>query len=373
MELWKTTMENMVINSSFWKNKKVLLTGHTGFKGSWLSVWLQKLGVNLIGFSNSIPTKPSLFELANVKDGMISLTGDIRDLIHLKEVIRDHKPEIIIHMAAQSLVHESYNNPVETYATNVMGTVNLLEAIRTIGKVRVIINVTSDKCYENKEWTRGYKEDDPMGGHDPYSGSKGCAELVTSSFRNSFFNPTQFEKHAVAIASVRSGNVIGGGDWATDRLVPDIMKGILDNQPIKIRKPDAIRPWQFVLDPLNGYLLLAEKLWNEGSAYIGSWNFGPNEENIKQVSWLVEKLTQLWGNKTYYEIDNENYGHEATILKLDCSKANTKLGWFPKIDIEQALQWTVDWYRQYEKNNSIREFTERQIDNFNLLSCHKQQ
>lgn len=298
---------------------------------------------------------------------------DVRDLIQLKEVIHEYTPEIIIHMAAQSLVQESYNNPVETYATNVMGTVNILEAVRTVGNVRMVINVTSDKCYENKEWARRYKEDDPMGGHDPYSSSKGCAELVTSSFRNSFFIPNKFEKPSVAIASVRSGNVIGGGDWATDRLIPDIMRGIISDCPIKIRKPDAIRPWQFVLDPLNGYLLLAEKLWKEGSMYIGSWNFGPNEENIKQVSWIFEKLTQLWGSKIHYDLKNENYGHETTILKLDCTKANTKLGWSPKLGIEQALRWTIDWYRQYVQHNSIREFTEKQIDNFNLLPYSQNQ
>lgn len=355
------------MNLQFWKDKRVLLTGHTGFKGSWLSLWLQKLGTNLIGFSKSIPTNPSLFELANVKEGMTSIMGNVCDLDHLKEVIKEYKPEIIIHMAAQSLLHQSYENPIETYSTNVMGTVNLFEAIREIGKVRVVVNVTSDKCYENKELTRGYQEDDPMGGYDPYSSSKGCAELVTSSFRNSFFNPAEYEKHGIGLASVRVGNVIGGGDWAKDRLIPDIMNGITEGHKIKIRNPQAVRPWQFVLEPLRGYLMLAEKLWNNPSAYSEPWNFGSNDEDVKPVSWIMKKLIDLWGEDVKWEIDHGNYKHETKYLKLDCTKAKTRLGWVPKTNLETSLKLVVDWYKQYKQKTDIRKFTEDQIKNFSLL------
>jgi len=356
----------MEINPHFWKGKKVLLTGHTGFKGSWLSLWLQKLGVDLIGLSLSIPTKPSLFELAKVEDGMISLMGDIRNYNNLENVMREYKPEIIIHMAAQSLVHPSYKDPIETYTTNVIGTVNLLEAVRKVGIECVIINVTSDKCYENKEGVWGYRENDPMGGYDPYSNSKGCAELVTSSFRNSFFNPADYKRHHVALASARAGNVIGGGDWAADRLIPDIMKGILENNPIKIRNPNGLRPWQFVLEPLGGYLLLAEKLWGDGPEYMEGWNFGPNYEDVKPVSWIIDKLSQKWGDHIRWEVEGKNQ-HEANYLKLDCSKAKTKLGWFPKINLEQAIELTVEWYKKYQQTNDMRKFTEEQIEQFNLL------
>ncbi len=355
------------MNSQFWKDKKVLLTGHTGFKGSWLSLWLQKLGVKLVGFSKYIPTKPSLFELANVEDGMISIMGDVCDFNHLKEIIKEHRPEIVIHMAAQSLLRQSYKDPIETYSTNVMGTVNLLEAIRTVGKIRVVINVTSDKCYENKESPTGYKENDPMGGYDPYSSSKGCAELVTSSFRNSFFNPAEYEKHGVALASARAGNVIGGGDWSAERLIPDIMRGILEKRTIKIRSPHAIRPWQYVLEPLSGYMLLVEKLWNHGTEYMDGWNFGPTDEDIKPVSWIVEKLSQQWGKGLRWKLDGTEHPHEANYLKLDCSKAKMKLSWSPKTNLETALWLVVEWYKQYEQKNDIRKHTEEQIKNFSLL------
>jgi CDP-glucose 4,6-dehydratase len=360
-------MEDLAMNSQFWKGKKVLLTGHTGFKGSWLSLWLQKLGSDLIGFSNSIPTKPSLFELANVQDGMNSIMGDVCDLNHLKRVISEYQPEIVFHMAAQSLVHESYKNPVETYATNVMGTINLFEAIRTEGNVHAIVNITSDKCYENKGGIQAYKETDPMGGYDPYSSSKGCAEIATSSFRNSFFNPAEYEKHKVALASVRAGNVIGGGDWSPYRLIPDIVRGIIESHTVKIRNPDSIRPWQYVMDPLNGYLILAEKLWENGPKYMGGWNFGPNDNNTKPVSWIVEKISQFYGKDFIWQLTDENFKHEATYLKLDCSKAKEKLGWYTKMNLELALSWTIEWYKQYKQNDDIRYFTEKQIENFCLL------
>ena len=355
------------MNSEFWKDKRVLLTGHTGFKGSWLSLWLQKLNSNLIGFSKYIPTKPSIFELASVQEGMTSITGDLCDFNHIRSVMEKYHPEVVIHMAAQSLVHQSYKNPIETYATNVMGTVNLFEAIRKVGKVRVVINVTSDKCYENKGLMRGYHEEDPMGGYDPYSSSKGCAELVTSCFRNSFFNPKEYAKHGVALASVRAGNVIGGGDWATDRLIPDIIRAISKNEKIKIRNPDSIRPWQYVLEPLNGYLQLAKKLWNQGTEYSEGWNFGPTDDNIKTVSWIVERFTQLWGDNLIWKIEEGQFPHEASYLKLDCTKAKTRLGWNPKTNLDLALKWTIEWYKQYEQKQDLRKISEEQIKNFTLL------
>lgn len=368
MEIWKSTVEEMVINPQFWKGKKVLLTGHTGFKGSWMSLWLQKLGVNLLGFSKSIPTTPSLFQTANVENGMTSIMGDVRDIQHIRNMIRDFEPEIIIHMAAQSLVLKSYDDPVETYSTNVMGTVNLLESVRTVGKnIRVIINVTSDKCYDNVGLERDYKEDDPMGGFDPYSSSKGCAELITSSYRNSFFNLNDFEKHHIALASVRAGNVIGGGDWSKNRLIPDIMNGILGKSMIKIRHPNAIRPWQFVLDPLEGYLLLIEKLWENGLDYAGAYNFGPTLKETKPVSWIVEKLTKSWGN-SQWEVASNAEKHESPHLKLNCTKAKNKLNWEAKVNLELALQWIIDWYKKYEQKNNMRNFTELQIENHNLLN-----
>ena len=298
---------------------------------------------------------------------MTSLTGDVCNFNQMKNVIEEYKPEIIIHMAAQSLVHTSYKDPIETYATNVMGTVHLLEAIRQVGKVRAVINVTSDKCYENKGFTRGYHEEDPMGGYDPYSSSKGCAELVTSSFRNSFFNSKEYTKHGVALASVRAGNVIGGGDWSADRLIPDIIRSVSKNETIKIRSPQATRPWQYVLEPLNGYLQLVEKLWDEGPQYTEGWNFGPDEDGIKPVSWIVEKFAQLWGNNLSWKYEQGDFPHEAAFLRLDCTKAKTKLKWLPKTNLELALKWTVEWFKQYEQKNNIREFTEEQIKNFIML------
>ncbi|MGI0056306.1 MAG: CDP-glucose 4,6-dehydratase, partial [Nitrosarchaeum sp.] len=289
------------------------------------------------------------------------------DLNKLSEVIKEHKPEIVIHMAAQSLVQESYNDPIETYTTNVLGTTNIMQAIRDVDFVRVLINVTSDKCYENRGLERGYNENDPMGGFDPYSSSKGCAELVTSSFRNSFFNPTYYEKHGTAIASVRAGNVIGGGDWAKNRIIPDIMKGILEKTIVKIRNPAAIRPWQFVLEPLNGYMLLAEKLWNDGAKFSEAWNFGPDYTDVRSVSWLVEKLSQLWNADINLEYSKEGFHHEASILKLDCNKAKQRLGWQPKTNLELGLKFVVEWYKQYKLGNDMKEITENQITEFSKL------
>jgi CDP-glucose 4,6-dehydratase len=363
---------------AFWKGKRVLITGHTGFKGSWLSIWLQMLGAEVIGYSLAAPTNPSLHELACVKNGMTSIEGDIRNFAHLKEVIEAYCPEVVFHLAAQSLVLRSYQDPIETYSTNIMGTVYLLEAIRLAGGVRTLINVTSDKCYENKEWLWGYREDDPMGGFDPYSSSKGCSELITAAFRNSFFHPEKFDRHGVALATVRAGNVIGGGDWAKDRLIPDIMQALLEKRLFRIRSPHAVRPWQHVLEPLCGYLMLAEKLYNNGSRYAESWNFGPSDRDIKAVSWIVKYIGQKWSQNVQlegaqfegvqFELDNGNHPHEANYLKLDYSKAKTRLEWTPHLSIEQALELTVDWYQTYQSDpSSVRKLTESQIDHYHTL------
>ncbi|MDH2915647.1 MAG: CDP-glucose 4,6-dehydratase [Gallionella sp.] len=354
----------MEVSPTFWKGKRVLLTGHTGFKGSWLSLWLQSMGVQVVGYALAPPTNPSLFEVAEVSAGMTSIIGDIRDLEHLRKVFAEHQPEIVIHMAAQPLVRYSYIEPVETYSTNVMGTVNLLEAVRNTKSVKAVVNVTTDKCYENREWAWGYRENEAMGGYDPYSSSKGCAELVTAAYRNSYFDPEKCKEHSVAIASGRAGNVIGGGDWAEDRLIPDIMRAITQGKPVNIRNPHAIRPWQHVLEPLSGYLVLAQKLYEEGSTCAEGWNFGPNDEDAKPVQWIVEKLTQAWGEGACWVLDGGDHPHEAHYLKLDCSKAKARLGWHPKWHLDEALSAIVEWQRAYRDGQDMREFTQTQIHSF---------
>ena len=351
------------MNGEFWRGKRVLLTGHTGFKGSWLSLWLQSMGAQVVGYALAPPTEPSLFEVAGVGAGMTSVIGDIRDLEHLRAVFAEHKPEIVIHMAAQPLVRYSYAEPVETYSTNVMGTVNLLEAVRGTPGVKAVVNVTTDKCYENREWAWGYRENEAMGGYDPYSSSKGCAELVTAAYRNSFFNSATFNvKHSTAIASARAGNVIGGGDWAEDRLIPDIMRAITQGRSVTIRNPHAIRPWQHVLEPLSGYLKLAQKLYEEGAAYAEGWNFGPNDEDAKPVQWIVEQLTQSWGEGASWLLDGGEHPHEAHYLKLDCSKAKGRLDWHPRWHLDEALKRIVDWQKQYLYGRDMRAVTIEQID-----------
>ncbi len=352
------------MNPFFWKNKKVLITGHTGFKGSWLSLWLQNAGANVIGYSLPPPTIPSLFEIAAVAKGMVSLTGDIRDLQEISSAIISHRPEVVFHMAAQSLVRPSYQSPVETYATNVMGTVNLLDAIRRIGGTKVVVNITSDKCYENREWVWGYRENEAMGGYDPYSNSKGCSELVTAAFRSSFFPPEEFGRHGVALASARAGNVIGGGDWAEDRLIPDIMRAIMNREPVAIRSPRAIRPWQHVLEPLSGYLVLAEKLWENGPEFADGWNFGPNETDARPVSWIVDRLTSLWGDNAGWKEMEGHQPHEANSLRLDSSKARIRLGWHPRWDLETSLNKIVSWYRAYHEGNEMHRTVLEQIESY---------
>jgi CDP-glucose 4,6-dehydratase len=343
----------------FWREKRVLLTGHTGFKGSWLALWLQSLGVNLVGFSLTPPTTPNLFEIAQIEKGMTSIIGNIGDLGLLQKILKKYQPEILIHMAAQSLVRYSYQEPVKTYATNVMGSVNLLEAVRLNDSVKVLINVTSDKCYANQEMTRGYCETDNLGGHDPYSNSKACAELVTQAYRDSYFRERE-----IGIATVRAGNVIGGGDWGKDRLVPDIIYACINQETILLRYPDALRPWQHVLEALNGYLMLAERLYESPASYSGSWNFGPNEED-KSVSWVVNKINQLWKNQSInWILDENSHLPESELLRLDSTKARINLKWKPRWRIEQALNKTVEWYQAYAAKENMRDKTLLQIKAF---------
>ena len=352
------------MNQSFWKNKKILITGHTGFKGSWLTIWLKKLGADITGFSKSVPTNPSLFETVNIEKDIKSVVGNIKNYELLKETISKCEPEIIFHMAAQSLVIKSYSNPIETFSTNVMGTVNLLYAVKETKKPKVVINITSDKCYENNESLEGYREDDPMGGYDPYSSSKGCAELITKSFRKSFFSSNH--ENNIGLASVRAGNVIGGGDWAENRLIPDIISAIKNKENVKIRNPNAIRPWQHVLDPLNGYISLAEKVWDDQTKYSEGWNFGPEKNEAKPVSWVVEKFNELWKNKINWVIGN-NELHEANNLILNCQKAKSRLGWNSKMNTETALKWTIEWYTKYFEGKNMMKVTEEQIVEFQKL------
>lgn len=359
-------MEGLV-NDSFWKNKRVLITGHTGFKGSWLSLWLQKLQAEVVGFALSPSTNPSMFEIAEVAQGMTSIAGDIRNFDHVLSVIKEYKPEIIFHLAAQSLVRRSYKNPLETYSTNVMGTAHVFEAARLTQGVRVIINVTSDKCYENREWDWGYRENDALGGFDPYSNSKGCSELITSAYRNSFFNPKDYKTHGVNLASVRAGNVIGGGDWSEDRLISDIMRAWFTGDTLVVRSPEAIRPWQHVLEPLTGYMILAQNLWGRGPQFADSWNFGSDDDDCRPVSWIVKKTAELWGDETSWKISDNPSLHETNVLKLDCMKAKTRLNWRPKWNLETALAKTVNWFKSYKNSQDMKLETLQQIEDYTLL------
>jgi CDP-glucose 4,6-dehydratase len=354
----------MMINKEFWNGKKVFITGHTGFKGSWLSLWLSSLGANVTGYALTPPTQPSLFELCNIDQLITSVIGDIRDSEKLMQVMQDVQPEIVIHMAAQPLVRDSYKNPVDTYAINVMGTVNVLEAVRHCPSVKAVVNVTTDKCYDNKEWIWGYREDEPMGGYDPYSNSKACSELVTSSYRNSFFNPSDYAKHGVAIATARAGNVIGGGDWAADRLIPDCINALLTNKKVIIRNPNAIRPWQHVLEPLSGYLMLAQGLYEEGARFAEGWNFGPDDSDAKPVEWIVERMCEHWGKDAAHKVDSGVHPHEAHYLKLDCSKAKMRLNWYPKWNLEYALRNIINWVQAYNKKANMRNICLQQIDDY---------
>ena len=331
------------VNPHFWKGKRVFVTGHTGFKGSWLSLWLQLMGAEVKGFSLAPPTQPALFEVAKVGDNMQTEIGDIRNLQQLSQSIRAFNPDVLLHLAAQPLVRLSYKEPVDTYSTNVMGTVNVLEAARYAPQLKSVVIITTDKCYENREWEWGYRENEPMGGHDPYSNSKGCAELVVSAYRRSFF----YTNDTTAVASARAGNVIGGGDWADDRLIPDILRAFEQQQPVIIRNPLSTRPWQHVLEPLSGYLVLAERLYNEGNAFAEGWNFGPKDDDCQPVQWILEKMVQFWGEGARYEWDKSEQPHEANFLKLDCSKAATRLKWHPQWRLADTLEKIVHWHRAW--------------------------
>ncbi|TMK39929.1 MAG: CDP-glucose 4,6-dehydratase [Actinobacteria bacterium] len=344
------------VDPSFWQGRRVLVTGHTGFKGAWLCLWLQSLGAEVVGLSAEVPTRPSLYELAAVGSGLQEATVDVRDFDALAAVIERHRPEVVVHMAAQPLVRRSLEDPRGTYETNVMGTVNVLDAVRRHPSPRAVVNVTSDKCYENRDWEWGYREYEPKGGDDPYSSSKGCAELVTAAFRRSYFSGDDGPR----LASARAGNVIGGGDWALDRLVPDIMAAALAGERVRIRNPNSIRPWQHVLCPLSGYLILAQRLC-ESPAYAEGWNFGPADEDARPVSWIVERIAERWPGRLDSAVDEAEHPPEARYLKLDSSRARLRLGWAPRWDLAEALTRTVDWYGVLREGGDVRQATLEQI------------
>ncbi|MDD2337055.1 MAG: CDP-glucose 4,6-dehydratase [Geobacteraceae bacterium] len=359
-------MEDMVANSvmtstesevtaSFWRGKSVFLTGHTGFKGAWLSILLHSFGARVTGYALEPPTDPSFYALARVDRFLESIMGDVRDSDRLSQALSSSKPEIVLHLAAQPLVRESYLTPAATYAINVMGTVNILEAVRSCPTVRAVVNVTTDKCYENRELDSPFREDEPLGGYDPYSSSKACSELVTAAWRSSFFNPQNYEVHGVAIATARAGNVIGGGDWASERLIPDCIRALQNNVPIRIRNPQAIRPWQHVLEPISGYLSLAQKLYEHGCEYCSPWNFGPHGDDARSVEWIVKRLCEKWGNGARYELDMGGHPHEAGYLRLDITKARSRLGWRPRWNLEQALDATLDWVHAWLEGGDVLE------------------
>lgn len=348
------------MNPGFWNGRRVLVTGHTGFKGSWLCLWLQRMGAQVSGFALAPETSPNLFEQAHVGSGMDSEIGDIRELPALQQHLDRTRPEVVLHLAAQALVRPSYQFPVETFATNVQGTVHLLEAVRQQASVRSTVIVTSDKCYENREWIWPYRESDPMGGHDPYSCSKGCAELVSASYRRSFFSKTAHQ----GLATARAGNVIGGGDWSADRLIPDLMQALAEGRSPEIRNPLAVRPWQHVLEPLSGYLLLAEKLFDEPAAFSEGWNFGPDLGATLTVGEIADRILQLWPDAPAWSDQSGDHPHEAQSLTLDSSMARLRLHWHPCLPISEALEWTANWYRAFKEGQDMREASLTQIDQY---------
>jgi CDP-glucose 4,6-dehydratase len=356
-----------MVNRSFWRGRRVFLTGHTGFKGSWLSLWLDALGAKVTGYALDPPTRPSLFEQANLASSVHSIYADIRDFQQLKTAVAECRADVVFHMAAQSVVRRGYEHPIETYSSNVMGTVNVLEALRQLNQPCVVINVTSDKCYSNREWVWGYRENEPMGGRDPYSSSKGCAELVTNAYRDSFFPPQSLDQHHVAIASARAGNAIGGGDWTSDQLIPDLMRAFLGGRPCLIRNPSSIRPWQFVLEPLHGYLMLAERLVDDASRFGCGWNFGPAEMEAKPVSWIADELARSWGNGASWSRHAGLHPPEAHFLKLDSSKARACLSWHPLVTLREALEWIVEWYRAFQAGIDLEACTRTQIERYETL------
>lgn len=353
-------LANATPSADFWRGRRVLLTGHTGFKGSWLALWLQSMGAEVHGLALPAPTEPALFKVARVGAGMASSTlADVRDLAAVQATMARARPEVLLHLAAQPLVRLSYEQPVETYATNVMGTVHVLEAARRCECLRAIVNVTTDKCYENREWVWGYREDEAMGGHDPYSSSKGCAELVTAAYRRSFMATGH-----TALASARAGNVIGGGDWAADRLLPDILRACGRDEPVQIRNPHATRPWQHVLEPLGGYLVLAERLHEQGQAVAEGWNFGPRDGDVQPVQWIVERMVAQWGGSARWQLSEGDHPHEASYLKLDISKARARLGWQPRWSLATALTRIVSWHQAWLAGADMQALCLQQIHEY---------
>ena len=349
----------------------MFVTGHTGFKGAWLSLWLDALGAKVTGYALDPPTRPNLFEQAEVAGAVRSIRADVRDFPRLKSAVAECRPEVIIHMAAQSVVRRGYENPIETYSSNVMGTVHLLEAVRQLGHPCVVVNVTSDKCYADREWVWGYRENDPMGGRDPYSSSKGCAELVTAAYRESFFAPESREAHGVAIASARAGNAIGGGDWTGDQLIPDLMRAFLAREPCLIRSPSAVRPWQFVLEPLRGYLMLAERAAEDAGRFASDWNFGPDEAGGKPVSWIADACARAWGDRASWSKDVGTHPREAHSLTLDSSKTRACLEWHPVLPLNRSIDWIVEWYRAFQAGDDLRRLTRMQIERYDALSHNR--
>jgi CDP-glucose 4,6-dehydratase len=348
-------VEDVEVNAAFWRGKRVFLTGDTGFKGAWLALWLDSLGARVLGFSKDVPTSPSLFEAARVGERVQHEVGDVRDFRAVNDSIRRFVPDIVFHLAAQALVRYSYAEPLETYATNVMGTAHVLEALRDAPSVRAAVIVTSDKCYENLETGRAYVETDAMGGHDPYSSSKGAAELLAAAYRRSFFSGM------TSIATARAGNVIGGGDWSADRLLPDAYRAAEAKKAVLIRNPKAVRPWQHVLEPLSGYLVLAERLAEAGAPFAEGWNFGPPEGDARSVGEIMDRVASLWGAGFCWQQDQGSHPHEAQLLSLDCSKAIRTLGWKPRLKLETALEWTVSWYKDFLSGSDARTLSLDQI------------
>jgi len=360
------------IEPAFWDGKRVFITGHTGFKGSWLSIWLANMGAQVTGYALAPNTSPNLYEVLDVGGSICqSHIGDIRDIAHLRQAITDASPEIVLHMAAQPLVRYSYEHPLETYSTNVMGTVNLLECVRALNTVKAVVVVTTDKCYENKEWEWGYREIDALGGHDPYSSSKGCAELVTAAYRESYFQAKKYHEHRVAIASARAGNVIGGGDWSADRLIPDAFRAFEAKRALVIRNPLATRPWQHVLEPLSGYLILAKALYLSGKEFNGGWNFGPKNEDARSVNEVINLLMDNWEFESNWIQEKNEQPHEANSLILDCSKASQRLGWTPEWSLEKAIKETVGWQHALLANANMKNYSLEQINRYELETLNK--
>jgi CDP-glucose 4,6-dehydratase len=358
----RATVEGLVITRDFWSGKRVLLTGHTGFKGGWLALWLQRLGAQVLGYSLPAPTRPSLYEAARVSETVQGVIADIRDLARLEAAFREFSPEVVFHLAAQPLVRASYDDPVETYSTNVLGTVHVLEAVRRTKSVRSAVIVTTDKCYENLESAAGYRETDRLGGHDPYSNSKACAELAVDSYRKSYFSGGG----TAGVASARAGNVIGGGDWGVDRLISDFVRAAVAGKTLVLRNPKSKRPWQHVLEPLSGYLMLAQGLWNDRTRFAEAWNFGPRDDDDQTVENIVAMAARHWGGKLEWTVDGRPQPHETVMLRLDCSKA-AGAGWHPLLHVEQAVDWTMEWYRAWRDRRDVKALSFEQIERYGQL------